>query len=75
MLRCGPPLFALRLEGPRRQTEPPSRYMRLALQLIADTVSVLLVLSSLPGVLPNSLTRARRDPTVPRAHSRPAKTE
>jgi hypothetical protein len=38
------PLIDLRLEGPRRQSELPRRHMRLALRLIADTLSFLLAL-------------------------------
>jgi hypothetical protein len=39
---CFLPLFALLLEGPKLQTERPSRHMRLALRSIADTLSFLL---------------------------------
>ena len=51
-------LLALLLEGPIRQTESPSRDMRLALRSIVDTHSFLL--DVLIPVLPDSL----RDPTA-----------
>ena len=60
---CFLPLFALLLEGPRRQTEPAGRHLRLALRSIADILSFLLVL--LISVLPDSLaTQPRYTSTV-----------
>jgi hypothetical protein len=61
-LACSLTLFALLLEGPRLQTEPPSRHMRLALRSIADTLSFLLVL--LISVLPDSLARRNTTPNA-----------
>jgi hypothetical protein len=53
---CFLPLFALQLEGARRQTEPPSRHMRLALR---STRSLILILSFWFFYLcPPGLTRA-----------------
>jgi len=47
--------FALLLEGPRRQTEPASRHLRLALRSIADTLSFFF---SYFNFCPPGLTRA-----------------